>query len=81
MGSGRGGADDIRGHRWFAQMDWVALREKRIPAPIKPRVRNLLDTSNFDVFDGIETPPHVKNGTIDRSQWGDAMWEWVDTTF
>lgn len=81
LGSGRGGAEDIKHHRWFAQVDWAGLKEKTIPAPIKPRLRNMLDTSNFDVFDNVETPPHIRAESCDRSQWGDTMWEWVDNSF
>ncbi|GMH33287.1 hypothetical protein BSKO_01121 [Bryopsis sp. KO-2023] len=79
LGSGRNGADDIKHHRWFSRMDWTALREKRLPAPKRPRVKNPLDTSNFDVFDGVETMPNTQNSRIDREQWGDSLWEWIDT--
>ena len=37
LGSGPGGADDIKKHRWFSRLDWKALEAKKLPAPIRPR--------------------------------------------
>lgn len=79
LGSGPGGIDDIKKHRWFADMDWDALMEKRVPAPVIPRVHSPLDTSNFDVFDGVDAPPHIPNERTSSGEWGDSLWEWVDT--
>ncbi len=33
------GVDDIKKHRWFKNLDWQALLEKRIPVPYKPIVK------------------------------------------
>jgi hypothetical protein len=30
---------DIKKHRWFKNLDWNALVEKRIPVPYKPVVK------------------------------------------
>lgn len=78
LGSGKKGAADIKAHRWFAQMDWDALEHKRLTAPIRPRVRNPLDTSNFDVFDAPDSPPAIPHHRQVKTQEWDALWEWVD---
>ncbi|KAL8698701.1 MAG: hypothetical protein Q9224_001729 [Gallowayella concinna] len=41
-------AEDLKAHPFFADMDWVALANKRIVPPFKPKLKSLLDTSNFD---------------------------------
>jgi serine/threonine protein kinase len=33
------GVNDIKKHRWFKNLDWEALVEKRIPVPYKPIVK------------------------------------------
>ena len=33
------GVQDIKKHRWFKNLDWEALVEKRIPVPYKPIVK------------------------------------------
>lgn len=33
------GAEDIKNHRWFAEIDWRQLLEKKIPVPYKPSVK------------------------------------------
>lgn len=40
-------ADQIKSHRFFRNLDWKKLSNKEIPAPLKPKLRNELDTSNF----------------------------------
>ncbi len=37
LGSGPTGAEEIRSHRWFSRLDWKALEERRLPAPIRPK--------------------------------------------
>jgi len=78
LGSGRNGADEIKRHRWFSRIDWAALEQKRLPAPIRPRIRNPLDTSNFDNFDNcdVEPPPVPANRADKHTQWD--LWEWID---
>ncbi|KAJ9511311.1 hypothetical protein QJQ45_029755, partial [Haematococcus lacustris] len=59
LGSGPAGAEDIRRHKWFSKLDWNALMQRKLQAPIRPKIRNPLDTSNFDNFDScdVEAPP------------------------
>jgi serine/threonine protein kinase len=37
LGSGKTGADEIKQHRFFSRIDWNALEQRKIPAPIKPK--------------------------------------------
>lgn len=46
----KGGAQDIKKHRWFASTDWGGLYAKALPAPIVPAVSGATDTSNFDPY-------------------------------
>lgn len=55
LGCMRGGAGDIKSHRFFRDVDWEALLAKKIPAPWKPKLSNPLDTSHFDEYDEDDT--------------------------
>eukprot|EP00742_Colponemidia_sp_Colp-10_P002589 GILJ01002765.1.p1 GENE.GILJ01002765.1~~GILJ01002765.1.p1 ORF type:complete len:624 (+),score=104.09 GILJ01002765.1:432-2303(+) len=47
--SGPSGAEEIKGHPFFAAVNWSAMLKKQLPVPFKPRLLNgELDTSNFD---------------------------------
>ena len=51
----KGGAEDIKKHKWFAGLDWQALFNRQATAPIIPRVSGATDTSNFDPYpDSVE---------------------------
>ncbi|SCU91871.1 LAFA_0F06370g1_1 [Lachancea sp. 'fantastica'] len=39
---------ELRAHPFFADIDWEALRLKKIPPPFKPHLAGETDTSNFD---------------------------------
>ena len=32
----KNGANDIKNHRWFKNLDWYKLSQKKIPAPYIP---------------------------------------------
>ncbi|CAF1443830.1 unnamed protein product, partial [Adineta steineri] len=45
---GSKGLEDIKRHPFFgSDMDWDAIAQKRIQAPIKPKLKDEMDTSNF----------------------------------
>ncbi|CAF1006749.1 unnamed protein product [Rotaria sordida] len=45
---GSKGLEDIKRHPFFgSDMDWDAIAQKRVQAPIKPKLKNEMDTSNF----------------------------------
>ena len=50
LGCIRGGANRVRGHRWFAQVDWEALLRNDITPPFVPTCGEDGDTSNFDDY-------------------------------
>lgn len=39
---------ELRAHPFFADIEWEALRQKKIPPPFKPHLNSETDTSNFD---------------------------------
>ncbi|XP_078418142.1 ribosomal protein S6 kinase alpha-5 isoform X2 [Cetorhinus maximus] len=47
LGSGPGGADEIKSHPFFQKINWDELSAKNIEAPFKPVIRDELDVSNF----------------------------------
>lgn len=66
LGCMRGGAGDIKAHKFFRELDWDALRARRIPAPWRPRLSNPLDTSNFDEYEEDDSVEHYRD---DGSHW------------
>jgi CRP-like cAMP-binding protein len=64
LGVVKGGATLIKEHPWFSTFDWKALIERRLKAPIIPKIASPEDISNFDDYpDDDEIPPYVDNGT------------------
>jgi len=37
LGTGPGGAAAIKKHRWFSRLDWAALEQRKLVAPIQPK--------------------------------------------
>ncbi|CAJ0937286.1 unnamed protein product, partial [Mesorhabditis belari] len=63
LGSGSGGVNDIRKHRWFMGFDWEGLRSKTLKPPIIPKVSNPADMSNFDNYPpDQDVPPDEFSG-------------------
>lgn len=44
------GASDIKMSKWFADMNWDRLFEKKLDAPIIPELSSNTDTSNFEEY-------------------------------
>lgn len=76
LGSGVNGASDIKMHAWFAEMNWRALEEQQLEAPIQPQVFSQLDTSNFDDFE--ESEHQVESKCPDSRVWGNSLWSPID---
>ena len=54
----KGGAEDIKSHKWFQGFDWESLMSRQIAAPVVPAVSGEADTSNFDPYpDSLEEAP------------------------
>jgi serine/threonine protein kinase len=59
-GNLKNGVDDIKEHKWFKPIDWMALYEKKVQTPFKPKVKSEEDTSMFDDYpDSDEAPPKL----------------------
>lgn len=53
----KGGAQDVKGHKWFAGFDFEELLARAIPPPIVPQVEGAMDTSQFDPYpDSVDLP-------------------------
>jgi len=48
LGSGSGGAEEIKAHPWFHGVDWGVIYRKEVKAPFIPIIKNDVDVSNFD---------------------------------
>ncbi|KAL3080697.1 hypothetical protein niasHT_033254 [Heterodera trifolii] len=68
LGSGSGGVNDIRKHRWFMGFDWDGLRSRTLKPPIIPKVSNPADVSNFDNY-----PPDQDIPPDEFSGWDDGF--------
>ena len=43
-----GDAEELKNHAFFDDIDWDALTKKMVVPPFKPKLKSILDTSNFD---------------------------------
>lgn len=43
-----GDAVEVKAHPFFKGVDWDAIYHKRLAAPFRPRITNILDTANFE---------------------------------
>ena len=60
-GNLKGGANDIKEHRWFSGFDWKTLYQKRMQPPYIPEVKGEGDTSNFTQYpDSPDLPKAIK---------------------
>lgn len=50
IGNLKNGAEDIKKHKWFRGLNWAALYNKQIPAPIVPEVEGPSDTRHYDKY-------------------------------
>lgn len=65
LGNLKGGVKDIKDHRWFQELDFNALLNGRIVAPIVPDVKADGDTQNFEPYP--EMPQSFNEGTVSES--------------
>ncbi|EGF84056.1 hypothetical protein BATDEDRAFT_15430 [Batrachochytrium dendrobatidis JAM81] len=50
LGNLKDGAQDVRAHKWFQGVDWQAILDRRIGAPIVPVYSHPADTRNFESY-------------------------------
>lgn len=54
----KGGASDVKKHKFFQGHDFDAMLHKNMAAPVLPLVKDEYDTSNYDAYpDSTEQPP------------------------
>lgn len=51
LGNLRGGALDVRGHKWFSDVDWLAVYHQKVTPPYSPPVSGPGDASHFEDFE------------------------------
>jgi len=67
-GNLKNGVTDIKNHKWFAQTEWIAVYQKKVSAPLVPKIRSASDTSQFQeyeenhaIFNKNPTPVYEKD--------------------
>jgi protein kinase X len=50
LGCMKNGAKDVKFHRWFVDIDWNDVYNRKYVPPIKPKQKSLDDASNFDDY-------------------------------
>mmetsp|Transcript_22050 Transcript_22050/g.50380 ORF Transcript_22050/g.50380 Transcript_22050/m.50380 type:complete len:321 (+) Transcript_22050:67-1029(+) len=69
-GNLKNGVADIKNHKWFKDVHWEQLLEKKLQAPFKPKVASETDTSNFEDYpDSDELPPVVNPAQDPFASW------------
>lgn len=56
----KNGAKDIKSHRWFKDVDWNEVYNKKYAAPIQPVIKSVDDTSNFDEYNEEFAPEEAE---------------------
>ena len=51
FGTVRRGAEDVKDHPWFGDIDWDRLESQELKPPFVPSLKSPLDTSMFDPYD------------------------------
>jgi serine/threonine protein kinase len=52
--------DDIYNHQWFSNLDFSKLRKKQINPPYKPKIKDPLDSSNFEDWSHLDNKTDTK---------------------
>ena len=50
IGNLRNGAEDVKTHKWFKELDWEEVFNKKLKPPFVPKVKNEEDTYNFEDY-------------------------------
>eukprot|EP00929_Paragymnodinium_shiwhaense_P073175 TRINITY_DN3721_c0_g1_i1.p1 TRINITY_DN3721_c0_g1~~TRINITY_DN3721_c0_g1_i1.p1 ORF type:complete len:892 (-),score=213.73 TRINITY_DN3721_c0_g1_i1:158-2833(-) len=66
-----GGTSNLRGHPWYAGLDWAALARQRVDPPFKPKVKSAKDIANFGCSKAHA--PKIMDYVDDGSGW-DEDW-------
>ena len=66
----KGGADDVKQHRWFSKIDWKGLLSKKIAMNYRPHIKSPGDTTNFQSY------PESDNITQSMKPADDPFTDW-----
>ena len=72
------GAEEIKQHHWFTGFDWDAMLKRKMRAPMLPRLKDKLDTSNFETFEEADLPPNAPGRTDRFTDRWEGLWDWID---
>lgn len=61
LGGGKDGPSEVKGHPFFASVDWEKLFDKEIEPPFKPKIKSDTDVSYFDPEFTSENPQKTLN--------------------
>ncbi|KAL7486828.1 hypothetical protein ACHAW6_015511 [Cyclotella cf. meneghiniana] len=50
LGRTKGGASSVMRQKWFSGFDWNSLLERKLEVPLKPKVKDCEDASNFEEY-------------------------------
>merc|ERR1712001_86341 len=53
-GNLKNGVNDIKNHKWFATTEWIAIYQKKVDAPLIPKIKSKGDTSQFQDYEENE---------------------------
>lgn len=63
-------SQDVKNHRFYDNINWKLLHDKKIPAPYKPVVKSAGDTSNFTEYtESDENSPEIKESEDPFLNW------------
>jgi hypothetical protein len=72
LGNLKGGIDDIKQHKWFKGVNWKALEELKIGAPIKPQVSGRDDLRYYDeCADSLEYDEEEEDIEVNQELFSD----------
>jgi len=54
MGATKGGAEDVKRHRWFKNIDWEDVAGRKLKPPIVPSVGHDGDARNYDDYPEVD---------------------------
>jgi len=63
-GNLKNGVNDIKNHKWFATTEWIAVYQRKVSAPLVPRIRNAADTSQFQEYEENNAIFRIANQSV-----------------
>jgi len=70
-GNLKNGVNDIKGHKWYATTDWIAIYQKKVDAPLIPKIKSRGDTSQFQDYEENEKLFHIASQIVHSKDFED----------